>query len=665
VIKYFYGLFIVLATNLIFAQQPCGTDEFREHLFQINPKIKLENFDLEKDLKNLVPSTATQKAALVTYSIPIVVHVVHDYGAENISNLQIMNAINQLNLDFSGANPDLATVIPQFTAIIGTPSLVFVPARFDPFGNCTNGIDRIVDEQTYNGYSKPNQWPPSQYLNFWVVNNITGGPSGFASFPSAPMNEQGVVVQYNAFNAVSRTPTHEVGHFLNLEHTFQGGCQPTVGCLGNGDNVCDTPPTTTNNGCPSPVNAVNCFGLLSNYQNFMDYTNCGVMFTNGQHTRMFNALTSPIGGRSSLISPTTTAFTGINQPTAVCAPKIDFKPGYQKFICVGDSVRYEDLSYSSAASNRTWSFSGGNPSSSNSPTVWVKYFVSGVYSATLIGSNSGGSSTGFKTNIVSVLPTSAQYSTNFNEDFESAITYSTNWSHFSKQNNIWGLTSVAAYNGTSCVAIQNKTSKNNEVDLLYSTSFNLSALSFPKLSFARSYARIDNSNDRLRVLASKDCGDNWIQIYSKQGAQLATTFSIASNFIPIGTTEWDLDTIDLSPIANEPNVRFAFEIQNDNGNNVYLDEINLFSSLVTENEKIDNSSFNINVFPNPSNGVFKINTPAESTLSIFSVLGQIVYSNELDKGENEIVLNSIDDGVYYIHVSNKHRSFTQKLLIYK
>ena len=50
-IKYFYGLFIVLATNLIFAQQPCGTDEFREHLFQINPKIKLENFDLEKDLK--------------------------------------------------------------------------------------------------------------------------------------------------------------------------------------------------------------------------------------------------------------------------------------------------------------------------------------------------------------------------------------------------------------------------------------------------------------------------------------------------------------------------------------------------------------------------------------------------------------------------------------
>lgn len=652
--KLFYLLHLIVAisSNLIYAQDQCVTDSLNKAFIKSNPSIQVLIDELEKETQNHNSTLSVSKATMVTYSIPIVVHVVHDYGAENITDAQIISAINQLNLDFTGSNTDLVNVIPQFTSVIGTPSLVFVPARLDPLGNCTNGIDRIADEQTYNGYSKPNQWPPSKYLNFWVVNNILGGTSGFASPPPQPMSDQGIVIQYTAFDNNSRTPTHETGHFLNLEHTFQGGCQPQGSCSSNGDNVCDTPPTTANSGCPTPSNAINCFGLLSNYQNYMDYSACRIMFTQGQLNRMFSALNSTVGARSSLISPTTTAATGINQPMVVCAPKIDFKPGYKKFICAGDSVRYEDLSYSNAANTRTWNFSGGTPATSTSAIVWVKYNLPGLYSSTLTGSNAGGTSVGFKTDIVSVLPTTATFSNSLNEGFESVQFYNANWEQFSKTNNTWTLTSLAAYSGTNCVSIQNKTSKNNETDVLYSPTFNLSTMMSPKLSFARAYARVDNSNDQLNVLASKDCGKNWTTIYSKSGAQLATTFSLNSNFIPLSTSEWLLDTIDLSQIANEANVRFAFEIRNDNGNNLFLDDINIISNIPTS-LNYEDTFINSKIYPVPANQQITIefnHLPVNANVIFTNILGQEVYSDKVLESKKTIDVSQLKKGLYFMQV---------------
>ncbi|MDX2171781.1 MAG: M43 family zinc metalloprotease [Bacteroidota bacterium] len=669
--KIFYLLvvFVANASNLYYSQEQCVTDTINQSMLKKNPSMQLLIDELEKETQQYNTMNTVGKSSLVTFSIPIVVHVLHDYGAENISDAQIISAINQLNLDFSGSNADLVNVIPQFTATIGTPSLVFVPARLDPMGNCTNGIDRIADEQTYNGYSKTNQWPPSKYLNFWVVNNILGGAAGFASPPTQPMADQGIVVQYTAFDNTSRTPTHEMGHFFNLEHTFQGGCQSQSSCGSNGDNVCDTPPTTSNPGCPSPTNAVNCFGMLSNYQNFMDYSNCRIMFTQGQLTRMWAALSSTIGARSSLITNSTAIATGITLPLVVCAPKIDFKPGYKKFICAGDSVRYEDLSYSNAASTRTWSFAGGTPSSSSLSVVWVKYNSPGVFSTTLTGANTGGISIGFKNDIVSVLPISATYSNSFNEGFESVASYTANWENLSKANNTWSITGLAAYTGSSCSYIQNKTSKNNETDILYSPTFNLANSVAPKLSFARSYARIDGSNDKLNILASKDCGKNWITIYSKFGAQLATTFSTSVNFIPTSPAEWALDTIDLSLIANETNVRFAFEIINDNGNNIFLDDINLYSNVITKSNNLGINIPSFNIYPNPSNGSFNliVSEVASKTikLSVYNIMGEMVHTSINDNVNQKINLTSLQNGIYFVNISNDTQSSTKRLIINK
>ena len=281
-----------------------------------------------------------------TLNIPVVAHVVHrvshaNVGAgTNISDTQIEDALRILNEDYSKTNPEFPNP-PRttFLTYAGNPDLKFCLATTDPSGNATTGITRTAstknsfDADTESNDMKKNNtlgkdgWDPSRYLNIWVCNlsNVGGGQTlGYAYLPGLWANQQwkdGLVVDYQYFGTIGaaapssdgRTPTHEIGHYLGLEHTFcesqGGGC-----CDNDGSNVNDTPAadddiywgavtSATNNNTCNDLSYSNIYStdVLDMDENYMSYASTTWMFSTAQ-TNVMDATLN--GYRSSLKNST-------------------------------------------------------------------------------------------------------------------------------------------------------------------------------------------------------------------------------------------------------------------------------------------------------------------------------------------------------------------------
>lgn len=274
---------------------------------------------------------AGTRTAPPIYTIPIVFHVIHKGEAvgsgTNISTAQIQSSVDALNRDFRRTNADggIAEGAGPDTEI------QFCLASVDENGNPHSGINRVngnsVSQYSSQGITGSNElavknlsrWDNRYYLNIWVVAEINdnnadvanpanffGGTLGYAYLPTNPVtwnsDLDGIVAinlcvgndpnQSNNYRLwpwgglTNRTVTHEVGHFLDLNHTFEGNSCSESNCNTQGDEICDTPPTVNGSDCNSPA----CTNTI--VENYMDYTGeeCQDMFTNGQSTRMRAAL---------------------------------------------------------------------------------------------------------------------------------------------------------------------------------------------------------------------------------------------------------------------------------------------------------------------------------------------------------------------------------------
>jgi hypothetical protein len=326
--------FLISMTSLVsFGQQrSCHTMDNHERLLMEDPHL-FERIEKIEQFTNFAISSGkvSQNKAVIT--IPVVVHVVYNTSAQNVSDAQIQSQLDVLNKDFRKLNTDLNLIPSTFSSLVADAEINFCLANRNPSGNATTGIVRVQTSQTsfstndgmkYASSGGSNAWSTNQYLNIWVC-NMSGGILGYAQFPGGAAATDGVVIGYTCFGTTGtaqapfnkgRTATHEVGHWLNLRHIWGDA---TCGS----DLVSDTPVHNTSNyACPSHPRSNSCGTSAEMFMNYMDYVDdaCMQMFSNGQKARM-QALFVSGGARASLAtSPGCSGSTGGGTTTpAYCA----------------------------------------------------------------------------------------------------------------------------------------------------------------------------------------------------------------------------------------------------------------------------------------------------------------------------------------------------------
>lgn len=366
--------------------------------------------------------------------IPVVVHVMHSNTEAvgqglNITYAQIKSQIDRMNADF--ANDTVYTQLPsgQYAVNVGIQfclaTEVMGPVQWTNTAepgvmrhgvapNNTTVLNQVLSSTYFNTvnamlaltHPTPNYFPFENYLNIWTVNQITdsSGTAHYAGYSPKPLDPNpnnpldGIVMDVHMFgdNTVNNNNfpilnpnyntgnicTHEAGHYLNLLHTFTGGCAGmTLGtCQTSGDLICDTPPNTNQSGSCNVTNTcsesyftsgpANRPDMIENYMTWHD-DNCLNTFTQEQGLVMRNYLTVY---RGSLVTPLNLSLTGVASPAGCVPAQLLASIIAPNTFCVNDTADFTTPTGNGfLATSWTWQFIGGTPSTSslqNPSVVW-------------------------------------------------------------------------------------------------------------------------------------------------------------------------------------------------------------------------------------------------------------------------------------------------------
>jgi len=256
--------------------------------------------------------------------------------------------------------------------------------------------------------------------------------------------------------------------------------------------------------------------------------------------------------------------------------------------CPGTTVTFSNTTIG-AATSWLWQFPGGTPSTSTLQAPTVTYNSLGSYTVTLIATNAFGSDTLVQTNYININNSSVQ--TIFTEDFSIPNFGTTGWTTENADGlNTWELTTVAGNNpGTTAARVNIFANQGNAptTDGLITPVIDLSSHSSVELNFEHAHRRRTASvRDSLWVLVSTDGGSTFPYSLLRAGENGTGTFAtnslLTSSFVPTGGTDWCFTdaspgcfTVDLSAFDGQPNVKVKFVIQNNGGNNVYIDNVEI------------------------------------------------------------------------------------------
>jgi len=712
----FWGLiFCCIAAVQVHAQRGCATGSVMEKFFQVNPSQKAlfekrqaafqRDVEVARRQKQLNPMQNRVQAII---TIPVVVHIVMS-NPGIVTDEQVQSQLDVLNADYAGENLDAGNVPAAFASVFGKSQIRFCLAQRTPAGQSTTGIIRKTSStKSIPGTGDPiknsasggaSGWDVSKYLNIWVCEMADGNDLGYTFMPGLSGiadSDVGLAVAHHAFGRMGtatapfnkgRTATHEIGHFFNLWHIW--GDNDCVSSCADSDLVDDTPnQSRCTYGTPSFPQMDDCTGTAPGimFMNFMDYVDdeAMLMFTKGQVDRMELALTT-MDERKSLVS------------SNGCVPAVSYTNDVKvNSVNISNTVVYCNGSIQPVVSitntgSQTLnnvrlhvSVNGATPVATqvnvSLPTLQTTNITSSVinvpagqhtvkvYTTLPNGVADQQTNNDTLTTIFSVL---SQQSAPLIQDFEGNLTG-------------WGVTNTSDLLSYNPARVNNASHSGNASVKFSSYGYQLygreATIISPrvevpvnadsvKVAFWRAAAQTNSSNsDTLEILYSVDCGQTFISAYKKAGNDINPYNIIhTSAYLPVDS-QWVADTVDLTPYiaGRHQEMIVAFRAINGYGNNIYLDDINLYAVLLPEALK----EKGLTISPNPTTDMINIrHYPSAENLqgvAVYSSTGQLVFKERYNNsaGPSHIAINLWNQasGVYIVRLVYADKVVTRKVL---
>ena len=657
----------------------CGTDSLHDEKMKSDSDYKKRHEEMLESIGTVASSQRRLPNGVL--QVPVVVHVMHKGETigtgTNISDEEVKLGLKYLNNYWR-------SISDTYGDGDGVDMKIeFVLAIQDPNGNMTNGIDRVDlstdDAYVNNGVNRRENsgisdtelkaysvWDPYRYYNVWIIDEIdntncftgTSYIAGYAFYASAHGQsiDGSVVLICTYLEEGSNTWAHEMGHALNLPHTFYGD-DPDNGICGD-DGIPDTPEhirtsgitpsiywdcgTTTSNNCDLAFNQVinpetgytRSSGTHQDHMfNHMDYSGCSSEFTGGQRNVATNALTAVRGSRKSYFEGPALV--------PVAAAVVDFNS--PSIICLGDVTTFTDISANTPNSftnngydniSFAWTFDNGADAAitSTDQNPSIIFSNSGTYDVKLEITNLQGTSSLTKQNSFiitsSSLPTYCEVTS-----LNSSGNYGTGVTRVSFNN----LSNITSTSNVSPIVRDFRCSKNTQinVDISYDLTVDYNAINDYS---QRATVWIDWDNNGTFDSDEKVLDDN---VDSGNAGSYSATVSV--------TPPTDV-------VTGIPLTMRVISVTKDSGNSCgegLIKRADEYGVLVnaTLNTKTVNTS-QLKLFPNPVQDELTLTLQNNAPLSayeIYDISGKKVMTSTVNPS-NRIQVSELSKGMYFMKI---------------
>ncbi len=706
-------------TNILTAQntnnEPCHTDVLQNMIQQQNPTAAAKKAAQERRLQDFLDAGGADRSdylngAIIT--IPVVFHILWNTTEQNIDDEYIHSQLAVLNEEYRKQNPDTTLIPSLFKPLAGDARIEFCLATRMPNGAPmqTPGITRTqtdvasfatsgsstYEQRTrmhFNNKGGKNIWDRDSYLNVWVCNlDENSGTLAWAYLPGADDEVDGIVCRYNYLGRptiagepyhLGRTMTHEIGHWLNLEHTFgnaeNGACSD--------DFVADTPSQSAANfGCPTFPTST-CNNDSDMYMNFMDYANdaCTQMFTLGQIERMRASLYLM---RPELLNSLGCSTILENDARAVAIT------GPEQNYCFTNTIPIS-ASILNTGSNTLESLEI-HYTFNDDPTVftsnWTGSLASGESADLFVGISPPLSDDLHKLTLYTVHPngqadpypqtdTVRTYisvgqglKAPFYESFEEPYTHNGWWIK-----DVYGMVPWhQLFQGggntitTGVMGIRHGFHDYFEAegsfDNLNSPTIDLSNIANAQLQFNVSYYYDGTLADELNVYISNNCGTSYENLYSKQGEDLATRELPT----PQTPSDWRTEIVDLSDYDGGE-ILLNFQSKTAGGNWLMLDNVSVTGDIISTTTSTPNlAKPTYQLHPNVAQNItylhlFNAQTNIQkASIQVLNVKGQVLVNQPISlvAGNNltPLDISGLASGMYLVKVKLPNQTLpAQKL----